>query len=115
MNSKSPQLLPQSSAQDLKARLDWGEPGFTILDVRDRMTYNKSHIIGAMPMDMSNVAELAEASLDRKRDIYVYGQSDQETAQAATKLRVGGFGNVVELLGGLEGWKEIGGACEGTE
>ncbi|MEQ9671840.1 hypothetical protein [Coleofasciculus sp. G2-EDA-02] len=30
----SPQQMPESSAQALKSRLQWGEPALTILDVR---------------------------------------------------------------------------------
>ncbi len=44
------QETPQSSAQALKQRLEWGEPAFTILDVRDRTSFNQSRILGAMAM-----------------------------------------------------------------
>lgn len=105
----------QKAAHSLKARLEWGEPALTILDVRDRMTYNKGHVMGAMPMDMESLVERAQASLDKNRDIYVYGASEADTVQAASRLRMAGFKNVTELIGGLSAWKEIGGACEGTE
>jgi hypothetical protein len=45
-----PSLTQKSSANALKERLEWGEPALTILDVRDRETFNKQHITGAMPM-----------------------------------------------------------------
>lgn len=108
-----PGLKAESSAQDLKDRLDGGEPGLTIIDVRDRETYNDGHIMGAIPMPMDELVERAKPSLQVNRDIYVYGGSDQETSQAANSLRQAGFMNVAELKGGLDGWKAIAGATEG--
>jgi len=109
-----PQQMPQSSAQALKDRLQWGEPAFTILDVRDRTTFNQSRILGAMPMSIDDLPDRAKASLDLNRDIYVYGENDEQSAQAAAKLREAGFERVSELRGGLAAWKAIGGPTEGT-
>jgi len=108
------QQTPQSSAQALKQRLEWGEVAFTILDVRDRLTFNQSHILGAMAMAMDEVVERAKSSLEPEREIYIYGETDEETAQVAAKMREAGFKSVSELRGGLAGWKAIGGPTEGT-
>lgn len=107
-------MKPLSSAHDLKSRLEWGEPAFTILDVRDRETYNNGHIMGAMPMQMDDLVESAGSSLDVNRDIYVYADSDEQTSQAANSLRQAGFSCVSELQGGLAGWKAVGGPTEGV-
>lgn len=109
------QQTPQSSAQALKERLEWGEVAFTILDVRDRTTFNQSHIMGAMAMPMDEVVERAKSSLEPKREIYIYGETDEQTAEVANKLRGAGFQAISELRGGLAGWKAIGGPTEGTE
>ena len=109
-----PGFKPQSSANDLKARLEWGEPGFTILDVRDRDTFNDGHIMGAMPMPMDELVDRAKPAIPFNRDIYVYADSDDQTAQAASQLRAAGFSNVAELKGGLPAWKAIGGPTEGV-
>lgn len=103
----------KSNTQALKSRLDWGEPAFTIIDVRDRQTYNQGHIMGAIPMTMDSLENTAAKSLSRSRDIYIYGGSDADTNQAAQALRNAGFKNVSELKGGLAAWKVIGGAIEG--
>lgn len=108
------QQTPQSSAQALKQRLEWGEVAFTILDVRDRTTFNQSHIMGAMAMAMDEVVERAKSSLEPEREIYIYGETDEETAEVASKMREAGFKSVSELRGGLAGWKAIGGPTEGT-
>lgn len=108
-----PPIEAQTDAHVLKSRLEWGEPAFTILDVRDRSTYNEGHIMGAMPMPADELVERAVASLDKSRDIYLYGTNEQDTAQAAQQLRSNGFEHVSQLKGGLAAWKAIGGPTEG--
>ncbi|GAB4198216.1 MAG: hypothetical protein Fur006_47710 [Coleofasciculaceae cyanobacterium] len=108
------QQMPQSSAQALKQRLEWGQPAFTILDVRDRMTFNASRIMGAMTMPMEQLPQRALDSLEPRREIYVYGDNDEQTAQAANQLRQAGFESVSELRGGIAAWKAIGGPTEGS-
>lgn len=108
-----PPIEAQSDVHTLKSRLEWGEPAFTILDVRDRMTYNEGHIMGSMPMPIDQLQERAVASLDKNRDIYVYGANEEQTSQAAQILRSAQFVHVSELKGGLAAWKAIGGPTEG--
>lgn len=103
---------PQSNAHELKSRLEWGEPAFTIIDVRDRDAYNDGHILGSMPMPVDQLVERAE-SLAKSRDIYIYAETDAEASQAASQLRSAGFVHVSELKGGLPAWKAIGGPTEG--
>jgi rhodanese-related sulfurtransferase len=109
-----PDLHAQASAHELKARLNWGEPALTILDARDRETFNKRHILGAQSMPIDVLVDRAQSSLEPTRDIYVYGASDSETAQAANLLREAGFTRVAELQGGVDAFEEIGGSIEGT-
>jgi len=108
-----PPVDRKSDVQALKSRLQWGEPAFTILDVRDRQTYNQGHIMGALPMTIDSLVDAAAKSLSRSRDIYVYGTTDADTAQAVQALKRAGFENVSELKGGFAAWKVIGGPTEG--
>jgi rhodanese-related sulfurtransferase len=108
-----PPIEPQSNAHELKSRLEWGEPAFTIVDVRSRDAYNDGHILGSMPMPMDELVERAKSTLALSRDIYLYGETDGETAQAAQQLRGAGFEHIAELKGGLPAWKAIGGPTEG--
>lgn len=108
-----PPIDAQSNAHELKSRLEWGEPAFTIIDVRSRDAYNDGHIMGSMPMPVDELVERAEPTLAKSRDIYIYGETDQEVAQAAQQLRAAGFEHVSELKGGLPAWKAIGGPTEG--
>lgn len=52
--------------------------------------------------------------LELERDIYVYGETHEEVAQAVEKLRAAGYVNVSELNGGLTAWRVANGAIEGA-
>ncbi len=108
-----PPIDSQSNAHELKSRLEWGEPAFTILDVRDRMVYNDGHIMGAMSMPKDKLVEIAKNTIAPSRDIYIHGETDEETSLVAQQLRSAGFEHISELKGGLPAWKAIGGPTEG--
>lgn len=103
-----PPLTARSRVCDLKARLDWGDPALTIVDVRDRGEFDFRHILGAIPMPLDELVDRALHNLEITRDIYVYGETDEETAEAAAKLRRAGYYNVSELRGGVAAWKAVG-------
>ena len=106
-------LEVKSSVYGLKERLDWGEPALTIIDVRSRDAFNANHITGAISFPLDKLAEQASMSLERTRDVYVYGSSDQESAVAVAALMKAGFENVAEIQGGLSAWKVAGFPTEG--
>ena len=101
-----PDATPKSSAQAMKERLQWGEPGLTIIDARDRESFLEERITGAMLM--SDVS-----GLEKNREIYVYSDTDEEAAKAAEDLRKSGFESVSQLQGGIAGWKAVQGPTEG--
>jgi rhodanese-related sulfurtransferase len=108
MSRRARPLQAQSRVYDLKARLDWGEPALTILDVRDRSEFNISHIMGAVPMPLHEPAGRVLDKLELDRDIYIYGATDEDTAIVAAQLRKAGYKNVSEIRGGLPAWKAVG-------
>jgi rhodanese-related sulfurtransferase len=107
-------VQPTSRVADLNNRLNWGEPALTIIDVRSRDAFNYAHIMGAISFPMSTLVNRAQASLELTRDIYVYGETDEETAAAANALREAGFTSVSELKGGLAAWKSARYQTEGV-
>lgn len=102
-----------ADAQELKLRLEWGQPGFTIVDVRDRHAYNHGHIAGAVPIPVDELAQKANTALHKGRLIYIYGDNKEQSARAVYILRAAGFADAVEINGGFHAWKSIGGATEG--
>lgn len=103
----------QASMHELKSRLNWGEPGLTILDVRDRDLFEECHIQGAMNTPVATLPGSIQASLQVQRDIYVYGSNTEEATTAAQALRTAGFQKVAVLEGGLAAWQEIDGSIDG--
>lgn len=103
-----PPLKARSLVYDLKARLDWGKPALTILDVRDRSLFNASHISGALSMPVDELIDRARTSLPLNRDLYIYGETDEESAEIADRLRAAGYRNVSEIRGGVSAWKAVG-------
>ncbi len=101
-----PDATPKSSAQAMKERLQWGEPGLTIIDARDRESFLEERITGAMLMSDAN-------GLEKNREIYVYSDTDEEAAKVAQELRQSGFESVSQLQGGIAGWKAVQGPTEG--
>jgi rhodanese-related sulfurtransferase len=110
-----PGFKAKSSAYDLKARLEWGEPALTIVDVRDRETFNLGHITGAVPMPLDTLLDTAQNSIALERDIYIYGESEEQALEAANRLRGAGFTNVSPIEGGFAAWKEIAGPTDGGQ
>ena len=102
-----PPFKAKSLVFELKSRLDWGEPALTIIDARDRTEFNFRHILGAIAMPLPELVTRAKSSLENIRDIYIYGETDEETAIAASLLRDAGFQNVSELRGGVAAWRAL--------
>ena len=99
-------IQDRSSVNTLKKRLDWGEPALTIVDVRSRVLFDLDRILGSISMPMDEPADLTLSSLELNRDLYLYADTDKQTAEAANKLRQAGYQNVSELIGGLTAWKK---------
>lgn len=98
-------MQEMSRVYDLKTRLDWGEPALTIIDIRDRQMFNESHVMGAISMPVAELLGRIQNALEYDRDIYLYGYTDEEAAEAANQLRAAGYEKVSVLRGGVAAWK----------
>lgn len=79
----------------------------TLVDVREAGEYASEHIAGAMLLPLSGFDPTQLAQLN-DRQIVLYCQSGNRSAQAAQKLFAAGFTNVAHLKGGLATWKAAG-------
>lgn len=104
-SKKDIEMRDESRVYDLKARLDWGEPALTIIDVRDRTAFNLSHISGAVSLPLEELVTVAVNSLEVDRDIYVYGDTDEMSADAIERLKAAGYQRLSLLRGGVAAWK----------
>jgi rhodanese-related sulfurtransferase len=103
----------QASPKEVLNRLNWGEPALTIIDIRSREAFNDERIKGAVPMSLDLLPKSAEANLEYRRDIYIYGDSDENATEAVNRLRQAGYTSVAAIQGGLSGWKAINAPTEG--
>lgn len=104
-SKKDIEMRDESRVYDLKARLDWGEPALTIIDVRDRTAFNLSHISGAVSLPLEELVTAAVNSLEVDRDIYIYGDTDEMSTDAIERLKAAGYQRLSLLRGGVAAWK----------
>jgi rhodanese-related sulfurtransferase len=107
-------LQEESTAYDLKKRLEWGEPALSIIDIREHDAFNQGRITGAVSMPMAQLDQM-KSTLQPQHDIYIYAESDDRAHEAAQMLRAAGFEAVTHIMGGLDAWHEIGGPTEGVQ
>jgi rhodanese-related sulfurtransferase len=107
-------LQKESTAYDLKKRLERGEPALSIIDIREHEAFNQGRITGAISMPMEQLDQM-KSTLQPQQDIYIYAESDAQAHEAAQMLRAAGFKAVTQIMGGLDAWHEIGGPTEGVQ
>lgn len=98
------QQSTEISVTELKAMLDGGEQPM-LLDVREPFEWNIANL-GAYGAKMIPLKELVRRTdeLRTSNEIVVYCRSGNRSAKAAEYLRAAGFGNVLNLHGGILAW-----------
>jgi thioredoxin 1 len=85
------------------------ENNVQILDVRTQEEYDLSHLANAVNIDIRKPDfDRNSAALYKDIPVYVYCKSGKRSSDAAEKLRTLGFGQVVEMKGGIEDWQKKG-------
>ena len=59
-------------------------------------------------MPTVELIERARQSISLQRDIYIYGATDAEAANAVELMHQAGYRNVAQLRGGVAAWKAVG-------
>jgi len=105
--SPSPNII---TTTELKNRLQWGEVGFTILDVRSSNSYQQGHIQGASNAPLEMIEEyvrqiVGPMNARGDRQIIVYSESgDNLSASAARRLNELGHRQVFDYTDGFSAW-----------
>ena len=99
-------IQDRSTVGTLFKRIERGEAALTIIDVRPKVFFDIPHIMSSISMPTDEINDLTLSSLELNRDIYVYAETDRQTAIAAQNLRHLGYQKVSELIGGLRAWKK---------
>ena len=69
-----------------------------IIDTRLAEEYNKSHMVGAINIEMESGGFSAEASaLKNEGTIYIYGETEEQVIQAVLEMRDLGFKSVINV------------------
>jgi phage shock protein E len=69
-----------------------------IIDTRLAEEYNKSHMVGAINIEIESGGFSAEAaSLENDGTIYIYGETVEQVTQAVLEMREMGFNSVINI------------------
>jgi adenylyltransferase/sulfurtransferase len=97
--------VPGISVQELKAKMDAGEP-FDLIDVREPFEFEIAQIDGAKLIPLGEILERAN-ELGRGQTCIVHCHSGRRSAEAVRLLKQQGFANVYNLEGGIDAWSEF--------
>jgi rhodanese-related sulfurtransferase len=95
----------QTDVADVHAALRTGDPGFVLVDVRSRESWNQGHVPGARHLPIADLP----ADLDPAQPVVVHcwGPGCNGAAKAGLALARAGYA-VREMIGGFEYWAREG-------
>lgn len=87
-----------------------------VLDVRTSKEFYTGHIKNALQADWTNFSQFSYRIqyLDKDKPVYIYCLVGGRSTAAADRMRKDGFKNVVELMGGINAWKQAEKPLEGS-
>ncbi len=86
-----------------------------LLDVRTAGEFNTGHIKNTLQADWTQKEQFMDRIqyMDKVEPVYIYCLSGGRSSAAAEWMRNNGFANVVELIGGINAWKNATKPIEG--
>ena len=97
------------SMAELRRRIDAGEPGLHVLDVREADAYAAGHIPGAVHLPRGQLERRIDAMFpDPTVRILAYCEFGKISTIAAGTLHTMGFLGAIALDGGIRAWREAG-------
>ncbi|MEE8060027.1 MAG: thiosulfate sulfurtransferase GlpE [Pseudomonadales bacterium] len=97
-------VFKRISPQDTKALIDTGD--VTLVDIRDKISFNNGHIQGASHLDNSTVEAFIEAT-DSDKPLIVYCYHGNNSLSAAQFFSEKEFRDVYSMDGGFEMWRTL--------
>ena len=95
--------------REAKALLANPPEGLIILDVRTPQEFREGHLAGARNLDFFGAGFESEAgALPGDAPVLLYCRSGRRSAAAAEALAATGRGRILNMGGGIEGWKKAG-------
>ena len=99
--------LPQLSVADLAHRRT-GNDALAVLDVRGDDEWKEGHIAGAVHRFVGEIIQGATPTLDENRPTAVVCGSGYRASVVASILEGRGYGNLINITGGMEAWEAAG-------
>lgn len=97
------------SMSELARRIEGGQPGLTVLDVREADAFAAGHIPGALHLPRGQIELRVDAVLpDPTVRVVVSCELGKISTIAAATLREMGFRGAIALDGGVKAWREAG-------
>lgn len=93
--------LQQLSVEEVKVKLN--QENLLLIDVRDAIAYQRSHIPGAQHLSNENLAEFLR-SAKKSSIVIVYCYKGFSSQSAANFLLEEGFVEVYSMSGGFDAW-----------
>jgi rhodanese-related sulfurtransferase len=90
------------SPMELKTRLDKGDK-LVLLDVREQWEYDLAKLTGSILVPLGTLPQ-SMAKLNRDAEIIAICHHGMRSADATNFLLQQGFGNVKNLVGGIDAW-----------
>jgi glyoxylase-like metal-dependent hydrolase (beta-lactamase superfamily II)/rhodanese-related sulfurtransferase len=101
--------VPFMTMHELRRRIDAGDPGVVILDVREADAYAAGHVPGAIHVPRGQLELRADSVFpDPGVRILAYCEFGKISTIATATLRSMGFQGAIALDGGIRAWREAG-------
>ena len=105
--------VKETNVAEVKRRMDRGDRGFRLVDVREESEFAAGHIPGAMHLGKGVIERDVEQKIpDAGQEIILYCGGGFRSALAADNLQKMGYTNVLSMDGGWRGWTEAGNPVE---
>lgn len=79
--------------------------GATVVDVREKASFDGGHIVDAVHLAAADLAAGAESRLKKKRPVILVCDTGTQSARLVDGLRKAGFESAWSLDGGLAAWR----------
>jgi glyoxylase-like metal-dependent hydrolase (beta-lactamase superfamily II)/rhodanese-related sulfurtransferase len=97
--------VPFMGMEEVRARIERGDPDLVLLDVRERDAYDAGHLPGARHIPRGQLELRVDKALpDPTVRVLAYCQLGKISTLAAATLRTMGYPRAVALDGGIEAW-----------
>ncbi|MCX6042008.1 MAG: rhodanese-like domain-containing protein, partial [Caldilinea sp.] len=100
--------VPELTAHQVKQQIDSRQP-VTIVDVRERDEFVQGHLPGAIFIPRGYLElQIEQHQPDRNAPVVVYCAGGVRSLLAARNLKEMGYTRVTSMIGGFNGWKNVG-------